>query len=190
MFLNTLCLGLKKVRVIIVKKRMSGSGVAPENARARHIPECVKDIIRKHIKMFPAYVSHYSRAHTQNVYQNPDLSIAKMFRLYQDYCKEQSVLPRNEALYRKSFVEEFNLSFKKPKNDTCGKCDRYELVLKFSKDVEKENKIHLELAKLSYEEKRKDKLLIKANCNCITMSFDLQKCLSTPLLMSGAAFYE
>ncbi|KAJ8884864.1 hypothetical protein PR048_011060 [Dryococelus australis] len=107
-------LGLKKVRVIIVKKRMSGTGVAPEDARGRHtnhlqVPECDKDIIRKHIKMFPAYVSIYSRAHTQKLYENPDLSIAKMFRLYQDYCKEQSVLLRNEELYCKIFVEEFNL---------------------------------------------------------------------------------
>ncbi|KAJ8871400.1 hypothetical protein PR048_027717 [Dryococelus australis] len=159
MFLNTLCLGLKKVRVIIVKKHTSGTGVAPEDARGRH--------------------ANHPR-----------------FRLYQDYCKEQSVLPRNEALYRKIFVEEFNLKFKKQKNYTCGKCDRYELVLKSSKavveleQVEKEKKIHLELAEYSYEEKRKDKLHSKGNCNCITMSFDLQKCLPTPLLMSGATFYK
>ncbi|KAJ8877998.1 hypothetical protein PR048_022461 [Dryococelus australis] len=124
--------------------------------------------------------------HTK-VYLNPDFSITKMFSLYQDYCKEQSVLPRNEELYRKRFVEALNLSFKKPKNDTCGKCDRHELVLKSSKDVVELEQIHLELAESSYEEKRRDKLHSKGNYDSITMSFDLHKCLPTPLLMSGSA---
>ncbi|KAJ8892562.1 hypothetical protein PR048_005143 [Dryococelus australis] len=193
--------GLKKFRVIIVKKGISCNGVAPEDAKGRHanhpqVPECDTNIIMNHIKVFPAYISHYSRTHTHKVYLIPDLSISKMFCLYQDYCNEQSVLPRNEALHRKIFVEEFNFSFKKPKNDTCGKCVRFELVLKSSKDVveleqvEKEKKVRLELAEKSCEEKKKDKLHSKRNCSCITMSFDHQKCLPTPLLMSGAVFYK
>ncbi|KAJ8876883.1 hypothetical protein PR048_021332 [Dryococelus australis] len=131
MFLNALCLGLKKVRDIIVKKRTSGTSVAPEDARGRHanhpqVSECDKD--GNTLK----YSIHYSREHTRKVYLNPDLSIAKMFRLYQDYCKEQSVLPRNEALCRKIFLEEFNFSFKKPKNDSCGKCDRMKEKIRYT----------------------------------------------------------
>lgn len=56
-------------------------------------------------------------------YLNGDLSIALMYRLYVTHCSENGQTPIKESYCRKVFVEEFNLTFKKPKNDTCGKCD-------------------------------------------------------------------
>ncbi|KAG5895178.1 hypothetical protein JTB14_007345 [Gonioctena quinquepunctata] len=63
-----------------------------------------------------------------------------MYRLYVTYYLEKNITPRNEALYRKFFAEEFNLSFHNPANDTCGTCDKYNLLLKSaSNDEEKES---------------------------------------------------
>lgn len=42
-----------------------------------------------------------------------------MYRLYVSYCKDLEIVALNEAIYRTFFVEEFNMSFKKPNNDTC-----------------------------------------------------------------------
>ncbi|KAG5864778.1 hypothetical protein JTB14_016705 [Gonioctena quinquepunctata] len=144
MFLNTFDLTLKKVRVITEKKILSESGICAEDRRGKHsnhpkVPNKDREEIRRHIKMFPSYESHYSRSHTKKQYLSPDLSISKMYRLYVTYCLEKNITPRNEALYRKIFVEEFNLSFDNPANDTCGTCDKYNLLLKSaSNDGEKE----------------------------------------------------
>ncbi|KAJ8886859.1 hypothetical protein PR048_013071 [Dryococelus australis] len=57
---------------------------------------------------------------------------------------------------------------------------------RWKRNIKKQLKAH----ESSYKELRKDKLHSKGNCNCITMSFELQKCLPTPLLTSGAAYYK
>lgn len=75
-----------------------------------------------------------------------------MYRLYVIHCVEKEIAPRNEAIYRKIFVEEFNLSFHKPANDTCATCDRYDVLLKCATGDEEKSNIeikkneHLELA--------------------------------------------
>ncbi|KAG5881315.1 hypothetical protein JTB14_025700 [Gonioctena quinquepunctata] len=119
-----------------------------------------------------------------------------MYRLYVTYCLEKNITPRNEALYRKILVEEFNLSFHNPANDTCGTCDKYNLLLKSAlNDEEKESLAlkkneHLQLADAAYQEKRNDKLRCKTNSKMVVVSFDLQKCLPTPHLTSGISFYK
>lgn len=86
--------------------------------------------------MFPSVESHYSRAHSEKTYLNPDLSISQMYRLYVSYCKDLEIVAHNEAMYRKIFVEEFNMSFKKPNNDTCQQCDKYDMIIKSTTDEE------------------------------------------------------
>lgn len=203
MFLSTFDLTLKKVRVITEKKRSSSSGICTEDERGKHtahacMSEKCKQVIRDHIAMFPAYKSHYSRSHTSKKYLSPDLSIAKMYRLYLEYCSrpEICVQPASESFYRHIFVNEFNLAFKNPQNDTCAKCDQYEMIMKTAENVEnctqaeKEKDLHLTLAEASYAEKRKDKLKSKTDSRFVTVSFDLQKCLPTPFLVSGLSFYK
>lgn len=201
MFLNTLSVTLKQVRNTVEKKRSTNSGMCKVDNRGKHgnhkkINENDKEMIRNHIKMFPAVESHYSRAHSEKTYLNPDLSISQMYRLYVSYCKDLEIVALKEAIYRKIFVEEFNMSFKKPNNDTCQQCDKYEMIMKSTTDEEtrefaKIDKIkHLEMAEESYEEKKKDKYLSKTNSKVLTISFDLQKCLPTPMLMNGVSFYK
>ncbi|KAJ8957754.1 hypothetical protein NQ314_006511 [Rhamnusium bicolor] len=119
-----------------------------------------------------------------------------MYRLYADYCKSKNLTVRNEFVYRKIFVEEFNLAFYKPHLDTCGKCDKYMVKLKYADSeairtqIQKERDSHLDLAESSYAQKRIDKESSRNNGKTITASFDLQKCLPTPFLSSGVSFYK
>lgn len=201
MFLNTLDVTLKKVRKIVEKKRTSESGVCPEDKRGKHgqqprISDDDKNFIREQIKRFPAYDSHYSRSHTIKKYLSPDLSISKMYKLYKEECNGNNIIPQSESFYRKIFVEEFNLQFKKPKNDTCAKCDKYEMIIK-SSDVEEDrtkaemlkNK-HLDFAEAAYKQKQTDKTRSKNQNKVTVVSFDLQKCLPTPMLVNGVSFYK
>ncbi|XP_072399152.1 uncharacterized protein [Diabrotica undecimpunctata] len=119
-----------------------------------------------------------------------------MYRLYCEYCQENNITPRNESLYRQIFVEEFNLCFKKPYNDTCTTCDKFSLLLKSVTDeneraqLESEKLQHQHLAEFAYEEKKKDRLACKLNPNLVVFSFGLQKCLPTPYLKSSISFYK
>ncbi|XP_056637703.1 uncharacterized protein LOC130445840 [Diorhabda sublineata] len=165
MFSNTLDITIKRIRVCIEKKRASEAGMCASDKRGKHgkpvIPEKEKDFIRRHINQFPSYESHYSRSHSQKKYLPSHLSISQMYRLYKEECVINNVSPQKESMYRKLFVEEFNLSFHKPKNDTCGKCDKFEMLIKTEANESNKNIIiierdsHMLLAKSSYDEKKK-----------------------------------
>ncbi|KAJ8930146.1 hypothetical protein NQ314_017076 [Rhamnusium bicolor] len=109
MFLNTVGVTDKFVRVSLSKKR--DSGVALPNNRGRHIPknklpETVRMSMISHISSFPVYDSHCSRARSNRKYLGPKLNINLMYKLYVEKCKtddiEQSVIAK-EWLYRKIF---------------------------------------------------------------------------------------
>lgn len=201
MFTNTLDITLKKVRVITEKKRSSGSDICASDGRGKHqnhqcISEVNRDVIREHIRKFPAYESHYSRSHTAKKYLAPDQSISRMYRLYKKYCEEQTLAPQSEFLYREIFVKEFNLQFKNPRNGACAKCDKHTMIIKTSEGdedrsrAEEVRKQHMDKAEAAYNEKRSDKNRSKELENIVTLSFDLEKCLLTPLLQNGLSFYK
>lgn len=201
MFLNTLDLTVKKVRVVVMKKRRSTSGVCLDDQRGKHgnQPKTsaeARKIILDHIKMFPAFESHYSRSHTSKKYLSSELSISKMFRLYTDHCKEKNIQPESEYYYRQMFVQNFNYQFKKPKNDTCAKCDKLEMIKRSTENEEEKLKAddlktkHLDLAETAYNQKKCDKNLSLKEKGLAVISFDLQKCLATPYLVNGVSFYK
>ena len=92
-------------------------GLPKLDTRERHEPpnktsEEDKAFIRQHIESFPVYESHYSRSdNPHRRYLSPDLSQAKMYHLYKEKCNENGCRPVSDWVYRKTFCEEFNLSF-------------------------------------------------------------------------------
>ena len=68
--------------------------------------------VREHIKSFPVYESHYSRADNPNrQYLSPHLSITQMYYLYKEVCTQEEKRAVSEWVYRREFNEHFNLSF-------------------------------------------------------------------------------
>lgn len=90
--------------------------------------------------MFPVQTSHYSKNHTNKKYfLNLDLSITAKCRMYKNYCIKNYIFICRKFMYRKIFVEEFNLDFKQPNNDTRQQCDKYKNEFKCSSnDLEQE----------------------------------------------------
>lgn len=75
------------------------------------------------INKFPRYKSHYGRASTDKEYLSPHLNIMKMYREYKIVCEFRQTTILSEYIFRETFNKKFNLSFKKPKIDTCKECD-------------------------------------------------------------------
>lgn len=100
-----------------IKGQQKQDGVPKQDQRGRHTPanktrEEDLAVIRQHISSFPKYKSHYSRADSpQREYLSPDLSTAKMYALYREFCTSEGKQPLSEWMYRKVFNEEYNLAF-------------------------------------------------------------------------------
>lgn len=129
MYLHTLAISLKKVRVIVDKKRVSRLSVLPPEGRGKHgnhpkISEQTKNQIRSHIVSFAAYRSQYCPEKGSKKYLlSPDLSLAKMYRFYTEQCCRDGMPPAKLWIYRKIFNDEFNFSFHPPKKDSSAKND-------------------------------------------------------------------
>ena len=73
-----------------------------------------KAFVKQHIELFPKYVSHYSRSdNPHRFYLSPHLTVSKMYHLYKDECSSNARRAVSEWVYRKTFNEEYNLSFGK-----------------------------------------------------------------------------
>lgn len=92
MFLKTI--GISEKILNNMGKKLAISPVLISGQRGTHrnrpheIPREVTDCIKQHISMFPVVDSHYTRQNTRKQYLESDLSIAKMYRLYQEWVKE------------------------------------------------------------------------------------------------------
>uniref|UniRef100_T1HCM0 Uncharacterized protein n=1 Tax=Rhodnius prolixus TaxID=13249 RepID=T1HCM0_RHOPR len=98
--------------------------------------------------------------------------------------------------FKKVFVEKFNLSFHHPSNDTCAKCDKYKIQINACTDLQEKAVLeesytqHLALADQAYNVKKEDKSQSFDNGDVAFLSFDLQKCLPTPMLQNNISFYK
>ncbi|XP_062555461.1 uncharacterized protein LOC134220417 [Armigeres subalbatus] len=198
MFMNTFDVKDKKLRVLADKK-VVGSGITADDLRSKNrsqktLNENELEFIEQHIRSFPAYTSHYARERSSKLYLSSDLNINRMHELYKQKCLEDGRRSVQYFTYRKVF-KKMNLAFRKLKVDTCCKCDKLAISLKIASDEEKEKieatrNEHHEEAQEAYRQKKFDVQRAKADGRFRTASFDLQKCLPTPHLTTGIAFYK
>ncbi|XP_063216836.1 uncharacterized protein LOC134527814 [Bacillus rossius redtenbacheri] len=105
-FLNTLCISENFVRTAQAKTSEVGMVVADQ--RGRHVavnktPEEIVNDIKRHIRQYPAYQSHYGRERTSKKYLGSHLNISKMYSLYVEECKELGRECGKEWLFRRIF---------------------------------------------------------------------------------------
>ncbi|CAH0746649.1 unnamed protein product [Diatraea saccharalis] len=146
--------------------------------------------VKTHILSFPIYESHYGRSKTNKKFLPPHLTLQDM---YKSYC-EDNENPVSLTIYSWVFRAQ-NLSFKTPYVDTCVKCDTLNTKIKFCDGLEKENtekllEEHQRRAETIYDQKSKDRACSIEKGDTAVLSFDLQQCLPTPFLKTGAAFYK
>uniref|UniRef100_A0A8D8AUY7 (northern house mosquito) hypothetical protein n=1 Tax=Culex pipiens TaxID=7175 RepID=A0A8D8AUY7_CULPI len=199
MFMATLDIGQKKIRVL-VKKKIADGGLCPEDGRKGNesrikLAEKDRAFVEDHILSFPSYLSHYCVAKTGKQYLSPDLRISKMYDLYKAKCAKEERLVVHYNTYR-SIFKTFNLGFKKPKNDLCNQCCKYKIAIKSAEGTEEEEQLknaridHQAAAEHVYDAKKEDVAKAKADETICTATFDLQKCLATPHLLCGTVFYK
>lgn len=114
---------LKRKRLNTISVDFLRTGESPKERRGGHrcskIHEEICKSIILHIKQFPVHQSHYGRKGSRRQYLSSNLSIVKMFKLWQAMRKELNLPTATYWTYRKIFRERFNLSFKAPSTDIC-----------------------------------------------------------------------
>ena len=180
-FLKTLDIGHGPLDSAIESQGDAGTFVG-EDKRGKHTP--VNEIsdkhiarVKQHIESFPKIESHYTRSDTRRLYLNQRLSISKMYRLYKEECEraDPPVTPVKESQYRKTFCNDYNLSFFHPKKDQCSKCTKFRMLTGVEKEqFQEEYDAHITRKGEAQEAKSADKRRAIADKNFVSATFDLQ----------------
>ncbi|XP_072402345.1 uncharacterized protein [Diabrotica undecimpunctata] len=183
--------GISDVGITAVDKR--GRAPCPNK-----LSQDVIDKVKRHIDMFPKYISHYTRHYNPRRRYLPSfLTIRKMYKCYLEHCQENNEAPVKEWFYRRVFNTEFNLSFHHPLSDTCNKCDKFETSIKSctsesdKKKIMCERELHHRKAESGIQAKKEAKIVAETSRNeeVVSVCFDLQKTLPTPALTTNKVFY-
>ena len=178
------------------KKKEHSSFKSVDN-RGRHTPANKTESVRiayvkYHIQSFPVVYSHYKRKNTQRQFLEPGLNVSRMNDLYIEKCKSDNVIPVSSKVYRTTFCTEYNLSFHKPKKDTCAFCNTYQEKEHTGvvSEADKTNYTEHLKRKEDRSEKEKDKEASKQDKSIYTATFDLQAGLYTPCSNLSNVFYK
>ena len=86
--------------------------------------ECRKEL-KQHTLSFPRIPSHYCKATSNLLYMPSDLTLAKMYELYNVHCQEHHKSPLSYRTYRLMF-QSMSLAFHTLKKDRCEICERFQ----------------------------------------------------------------
>ena len=97
-----------------LKSFIDAGGSPQMDKRGRHepgnkTPQETISVVEDHIKTFPQYQSHTPEVIIQ--IESPDLTVSRMYSMYKEKCSDAGNEPVSEWLYRKTFNENFHLSF-------------------------------------------------------------------------------
>lgn len=131
-------LGITKHRVEGVMKRFFHKNQLPaENRGGDHISHMKDDertSVIEFIKKITVLEKHYCRGRSARQYVASDLSIKKLWRMYNE---ENSNLTVKECFFRNIFNLKFNIGFSTPQVDVCSTCLEFKEKLKRENDDEK-----------------------------------------------------
>ena len=117
-FLHTLAIS-KTVVENTMKKKTDVATVLTDrrgkHMKQRKISDDVRANIRQHIQMFPTVPAHYVRKDSNRKYLEGNLSITKMYSLYQEWCIENGYTMAKKWLYDQIFIMSLILLFSPPK---------------------------------------------------------------------------
>lgn len=145
-----------------------------------------KNSVREFIGNLKGSESHYNRKKTKRVYLSSDLSIKKLWTIYNS--STTSDLKVTKSMFRRIFCTEFNVGFKSPASDICGYCAMMDNKIKNALPNEKsrlfsEKTVHKKRAKAFYD------IMKESKDNDITFCFDMQQVQSLPRTPVQQAFY-
>lgn len=196
-FRNTLSISNGPINKAFSEVGTSGS-FEGQDRRGKHEPvnktkEIDVEIVKEHIEAFPKMESHYCRKTSSKMYLDSNLSISKMYELYQEKCKNASKTPVSINVYRNIFCTQYNLDFHKPKKDQCLMCNKYNRAkAEDASDLavlQQKYDEHMFLKEQSRKAKEWDKVRANEDNSFNSITIDLQKVLHLPTSNVSLLYY-
>lgn len=189
-FLNVL--NIKRCRVQRVVENFMKTGKPPtENRGGDYKTKKYKDktlAVIAFLKTLKCDESHYCRGSSARQYLSSELSINKLYRIYNNQAVPNLNVKR--TFFWKIFSTKFNLGFGHPVTDACSTCIQLTLKIKTETDLLQksnlmaEKQIHKLRSKAFFDlakEKRED---------LITFCFDCEKNLPLPKIPDQSCYYS
>lgn len=188
-FLSTLGETKGFLNTVVAKCISSKSGIPQNDLTGKREPpnkHSEQDLkkAKDHILSIPSYESYYSRRDTSKRYLPSHFTLSSLYEEYKQTTDTPIGRPKYEAIFH-----DLNLSIKKPKKNTCNKCDTFHMRISLADGDEKENlqiafRDHLKQADMGYTSKAQDKEKAKTDekKEKKVLTFDLQQSLPTPFL--------
>lgn len=176
-------------------KKISDTGVVDIDHRGKHIPhnkilDETRQFIKEHINSFPRMPSHYVRKDTKKEYLDQELSLSKMYELYQEKCQNLGRDPVKIHYYRSVFKEDFNIAFYRPRKDMCDKCFIYSNMSEEEKlNKEEEHNEHIKRKMMARD--HRDEAKQQAESGLIHFAeYDLEAICNCPSSSSKMIYYK
>lgn len=188
-----------------MKRLKNGLVSPPSDGRGKHTSHPKKysqddiDTVRTFNEKLPRYMSHYNRRDSPKEYLSMEYSIQLCFERYSQDCDVMKKKAVSADKFRRIFTEEYNISFKSPKSDTCQRCDSLAVAIKHAKisnddnelnSLELQQQLHHRKAEAGQKEISKASNEARQNSGVHVITFDLQQTLPTPKLTTGPMFYK
>lgn len=152
-----------------------------------------REKVMEHIKSFPTLDSHYSRSRNpQKKFLSPDLNVSRMYRSFlEKYCHGDMKPPVSRQWYNEFFLTQFNLSFARPRVDTCSTCDRLTMQMKTGdKEAAVTREFHHRQAEAASNAMCADTEHAKSSEHTIVISFDMQQQMYLPSLTHSEMYFS
>lgn len=175
----------------IAKKQFCGDSLKENRGgdRKSHLSQEKKESVKKFIGKLRGTESHYGRNKSKRIYLMAGLSIKKLHKIYNENTTDEFKV--KHSMFRRIFVNNFNIGFKSPATDVCSHCTILNHKIKsFPKGSKERNdfiiekRIHKKRANAFYELMRKDV------DDSISYCFDLQQILPLPKTPVQEAYYS
>lgn len=198
-FLNTFTISQARIDNALMKKRNNQTINDVRGTRSggkNSISVDKLNSLRKFFETLPKHVSHYCRDNVAANYLAPHLNLPILYDIYKEKFNDAVSFSR----FRKCFMEDFNLIFKKPQKDTCLRCDCFKVNIAAANPeprilIEKQHLEHLEHAQSLRRQMKADLAKAKEDISTETLTFDLEKthsfqsCLQVLYTTKGSLIY-
>ena len=197
-----------RLQLQMKRMRLSESGTSPGDKRGRHgtepklkITGARLDRVHEHIMSLPTTSSHYTRAKSPHrQYLDDCTSVKELYEKYTYWMTEKGYEeePVKLEYYRKIFAQDYNISFKPPKQDTCSTCDEIQATMQ-QKQAAGEDVSELQATLDQHKDLAKEaQTLLGSQVDYVptegepivkSIAMDLQQTLPCPRISTGLAYY-
>lgn len=152
-----------------------------------------REAVKLFIKSLKGCESHYGRGKSERLYLSSDLTIGKLFNMYNNKQENEgrADLKVKRSFFFRIFSSKFNIGFSAPAVDECSTCLQLGIKIEEAKNDEEKKKVleaektlHVKQANSFFERLRNKEY------DCFLMSYDCQKNLVLPKVSDQQAYYS